>query len=56
MLIVSRSNQNRRGEKGRGEIGGVYLSRESGEEDQSATGLLLRTHSAGPVSQTCYYL
>jgi hypothetical protein len=32
------------------------LSRESGEEDRSATGLLLRTHSAGPVSQTCYYL
>jgi hypothetical protein len=32
------------------------VSRESGEEDQSATGLLLRTHSAGPVSQTCYYL
>jgi hypothetical protein len=28
----------------------------SGEEDQSATGLLLRTHSAGLVSQTCYYL
>jgi hypothetical protein len=23
------------------------------EEDQSAAGLLLRTHSAGPVSQTC---
>jgi hypothetical protein len=32
------------------------LSRESGEEDQSAAGLLLRTHSAGPESQTCYYL
>ncbi len=30
-----------------------YLSRESGEEDQSAAGLLLRTYSAGPVSQTC---
>ncbi len=30
-----------------------HLSRESGEEDQSAAGLLLRTHSAGPVSQTC---
>ncbi len=29
------------------------MSRESGEEDQSAAGLLLRTHSAGPVSQTC---
>ncbi len=29
------------------------LSRESGEEDQSAAGLLLRTYSAGPVSQTC---
>ena len=26
------------------------------EEDQSEAGLLLRTHSAGPVSQTCYYL
>jgi hypothetical protein len=26
------------------------------EEDQSATGLLLRTHSAGPVSQTCLNL
>jgi hypothetical protein len=26
------------------------------EEDQSATGLLLRTHSAGPVSQICFYL
>ena len=23
------------------------------EEDQSSAGLLLRTHSAGPVSQTC---
>ncbi len=34
----------------------MYLSRESGEEDQSATGLLLRTHSAGPVSQICFYL
>ncbi len=32
------------------------VSSESGEEDQSAPGLLLRTHSAGPVSQTCYYL
>jgi hypothetical protein len=32
------------------------VSRESGEEDLSATGLLLRTHSAGPVSQTCYDL
>jgi hypothetical protein len=29
------------------------VSRESGEEDQSAAGLLLRTYSAGPVSQTC---
>jgi hypothetical protein len=32
------------------------LSRESGKEDQSAARLLLRTHSAGPASQTCYYL
>jgi hypothetical protein len=32
------------------------VSCESGEEDQSATGLLLRTHSAGPVSQICFYL
>jgi hypothetical protein len=32
------------------------VSRESGEEDWSATGLLLRTNSAGPVSQTCYDL
>jgi hypothetical protein len=31
------------------------VSRESGE-DQSAAGLLLRTYSAGPVFQTCYYL
>ena len=31
----------------------MSLSRESGEEDQSAAGLLLRTYSAGPVSQTC---
>ncbi len=30
-----------------------FLSRKSGEEDQSAAGLLLRTYSAGPVSQTC---
>jgi hypothetical protein len=34
-------------------IVGILLSRESGEEDQSAAGLLLRTYSAGPVSQTC---
>jgi hypothetical protein len=32
----------------------IDLSRESGEEDQSAAGLLLRTYSAGPVSQTCF--
>jgi hypothetical protein len=32
------------------------LPRESGEEDRSATGLLLRTHSAALCLRTCYYL
>ncbi len=39
---------------GGGRVAGEEVSRESGEEDLGAAGLLRGTYSAGPVSHSCF--